>query len=80
MRLWIANLAPEVTDDKLADFLQRHGLPAWSDISRLQGDGSRPAALITFSGVELEKLYQAAFRLDGLYWNSRSLTVQVVLH
>jgi hypothetical protein len=62
------------------NFLQRHGLPACSDIVRVQGDGSRPAALITFAGVELEKLYEAAFRVDGLSWNSRSLTVQVVLY
>ena len=80
MKLWIANLAPETSDDDLSTFLQKYGLPPCASVLRAQGNGSRPGALVSFSGVEPEKLYEAAFRLDGLYWNSRSLTVQVMLH
>lgn len=80
MNLWIGNLPPETSDDDLSAFLQKYGLPPCASVLRAPGDGSRPGALVSFSGVERERLYEAAFRLNGLYWNSRSLTVQVMLH
>ena len=45
---------------------------------------SRPTAAamsaqVSFAEVDLEALYEAAFRLDGLYWKSKTLAVQVVL-
>jgi len=79
MRLWVSNVALETSDEELSAFLQRHGLPACRGIERVPGDGSRPAALVSFAEVDLEALYEAAFRLDGLYWKSKTLAVQVVL-
>ena len=79
MKLWIANLPPEASDDDLSAFLQKYGLPPCASVLRVQGNGSRPGALVSFSGVELDALYEAAFRLDGLYWKSKALAVQVFL-
>jgi len=78
MRLWIANLPP-ASDDELSAFLQKFGLPPCAGVLRVQGNGSRPGALVSFAGLELEALYQAAFRLDGLYWKNKALAVQVFL-
>jgi len=80
MRLWVGNLSPETTDEDLSALLQKYGLPPCTAILKVEGDGSRPGALVTFAGVESEALYKVAFRLDGLYWKQRSLTVEVVLH
>jgi len=79
MKLWIGNVAPDTSDEDLGAFLQRYGLPAYTDIARVQGDGSRPGAVVSFERPEPEALYEAAFRLDGLYWKSKVLAVQVLL-
>jgi hypothetical protein len=79
MKLWIANLPAEASDEDLSAFLQKYGLPPCTSVVRVQGNGSRPGALVSFSGVELDALYEAAFRLDGLYWKSKALAVQVFL-
>ena len=79
MKLWIGNLAPETTDEDLSAFLQRYGLPPCSAILREPGDGSRPGAVVSFERPEAEALYEAAFRLDGLYWKSKVLAVQVLI-
>jgi hypothetical protein len=79
MKLWIANLPAEASDEDLSALLQKYGLPPCTSVVRVQGNGSRPGALVSFSGVELDALYEAAFRLDGLYWKSKALAVQVFL-
>jgi RNA recognition motif-containing protein len=79
MKLWIENLPAEASDEDLSAFLQKYGLPPCTSVVRVQGNGSRPGALVSFSGVELDALYEAAFRLDGLYWKSKALAVQVFL-
>ena len=78
MKLWIGNLAPEITDEDLSAFLQRYGLPPCSAILREPGDGSRPGALVSFMAIDVAALYHAAFRLDGVYWNHRALNVLVI--
>ncbi|HKA40621.1 MAG TPA: RNA-binding protein [Burkholderiales bacterium] len=80
MRLWVGNLSPGTTDEDLSALLQKYGLPPCTAILNVQGDGSRPGALVTFTGVASEALYKAALLLDGLYWKQRSLAVQVFLH
>jgi hypothetical protein len=79
-RLWVGNLAPGTTDEELSALLQRYGLPPCSSIFRVEGDGSRPGALISFLDLEPETLYRATVRLNGLYWKERSLAVTVVVH
>jgi len=45
------------------------------------GDGSRPAAIVTFEGADAETLENIVLRVNGIYyWNERSLVVQKLLH
>ena len=48
-RLWIANIAPETTDEELKALVTKYsGEPIeCKEIQRVEGDGSRPAVLMT---------------------------------
>jgi hypothetical protein len=51
MKLWIANLPAETSDDDLSTFLQKYGLPPCVSVLRAQGNGSRPGAPVSFSVI-----------------------------
>jgi len=80
MNLWIGNIAPDTTDEELKAFLVKYGAPAFTSIQHVPGDGSRPAAIVTFEGVSTEELAKIVLRLNGMYWKERSLIVQTLLH
>jgi len=44
------------------------------------GDGSRPAAIVTFEGAAAETLKKVVLRVNGRYGKERSLSVQKPLH
>jgi hypothetical protein len=75
MRLWIGNIEPGTTDDTLREFIGKYakGLTV-SHIQRIDGDGSRPAALLSFEGDTFESVPTLALRIDGMYWQGRKLT------
>jgi RNA recognition motif-containing protein len=75
MNLWIGNIAPEVTDEELAEFVVKYGCPRPERIERVPGDGSRPAAVLFFEG-DAKPVSQAQLRLNGMYWKGRQLHVQ----
>ena len=79
MKLWIANIAPGTTDDEIKAFLKKYG-PELECISiqREEGDGSRPAAGIEFTGTSVA-LGNLSLRLNGMYWRGRPLTSTVAL-
>jgi hypothetical protein len=79
MNLWIGNLAPEVTDDELAEFVVKYGCPRPARIERVPGDGSRPAAVLAFEDDNGKAVSQAQLRLHGMYWKGRQLNVQTTL-
>jgi len=80
MNLWIGNIAPEVTDEELTEFVVKYGCPRPERIERVPGDGSRPAALLAFgAGGDGKLLSQAQLRLNGMYWKGRQLLVQTIL-
>ena len=76
MNLWIANLAPEATDEDLKAFVTKYGCPAPSRIERVPGDGSRPGAVLFFDAASDKALNDAQRRLHGMYWKGRELVVQ----
>ena len=76
MNLWIGNIAPEVTDEELAEFVVKYGCPRPARIERVPGDGSRPAAVLAFEGDDGKAVSQAQLRLHGMYWKGRQLNVQ----
>jgi RNA recognition motif-containing protein len=75
MKLWIGNIAPDTTEETLRAFLKKYGGSLQcTHIQRIEGDGSRPAALITLEGGDLESVPRLALRLDGMYWQGRKLS------
>jgi RNA recognition motif. (a.k.a. RRM, RBD, or RNP domain) len=73
MKLWIANLAPGTTDDEIRAFVKKYGPELeCTRIERVEGDGSRPAAVLEFTGSS-EALGKLNLRLSGLYWKGRAL-------
>ena len=79
MNLWIGNIAPEVTDEELAEFVVKYGCPRPDRIERVPGDGSRPAAVLAFDGGDGDAVSKAQLRLNGMYWKGRQLLVQTTL-
>ena len=80
MKLWIGNIAPGTPDDEVCDFVKKYapGLEC-TKIQRVEGDGSRPAAVLEFADPPLGALEGVSMRLNGMYWKERSLIVQTLL-
>lgn len=75
MRLWIGNIEPGTDDATLREFVMRYakGISV-AKVQRIEGDGSRPAALLSFDGDTFESVPALALRLDGMYWQGRKLS------
>ena len=77
-RLWIGNIDDTASDEELKELLRKYGFPEPTEVERLPGDGSRPAAILTFEQVAPEGLRLLAPRVHDLFWRNRKLTVQVM--
>jgi len=80
LKLWIENVAADVTSDELKDLLHKYGGPGFDAMLQVPGDGSRPGVLLTFESARAEVLHRLADRLNGLYWKRKGLAVHVMLH
>jgi hypothetical protein len=79
-RLWIANIAPGTTDDELKALVKKYAPDIdCTEIQREEGTGSRPAALMTFSNKKFDSLGKLSLRLNGMYWNERTLTCSTMI-
>ena len=79
-RLWLANIAPGTTDDEIRDLLKKYAPEIeCTEIQREEGAGTRPAALISFSGRKFDSLGKLSLRLNGMYWKGRSLTCSTMI-
>ena len=80
MRIWIGNMAPGTTDDEIKAFLKKysHDLEC-GEITREDGDGSRPAAMISFAGGTSDATGKLALRLNGMYWKGRQLVCNTLM-
>jgi hypothetical protein len=80
-RLWIANIAPGTTDDELKALVAKysHDPMECVELQRVEGDGSRPGALMTFTGKKFDTLGNLALRLNGMYWKGRPLICSTML-
>ena len=74
-RLWIANIAPGTNDDELKALVAKYAQEPMecTEIQRVEGNGSRPAAMMTFTGKKVDTLGKLALRLNGMYWKGRAL-------
>ena len=76
MKLWIANIAPDTSDDELREFVKKYAPDLeCGNIQRVEGDGSRPAALLDFADAPYALVEKISTRLNGMYWKGRALLV-----
>jgi hypothetical protein len=73
MKLWIGNLATGTTAGKVAQLLQKYGLPQPDHMLFL--DGTSPGALVEFWTGDEQKLRKLIWRIEGLYWEGSRITV-----
>ncbi|MFO1414482.1 MAG: RNA-binding protein [Burkholderiales bacterium] len=75
MMLWMDNIEPGTSDDDLRAFVRKYSRDVECvHVRRLDGNGSRPAALLSFVGGNLESVPRLAVRLHGMYWHGRPLS------
>jgi RNA recognition motif-containing protein len=77
-KLWISNLPPDFEEGDLSEFLQKFGFPPFDELLKVPGDGSRPAAEVSFADVDIELLRRLQPRVDDTVWKDRRLNVQVM--
>jgi hypothetical protein len=79
-RLWLANIAPGTSDEELKALTKKYAPDIECvEIQREEGDGSRPAALMTFTGKKFDSLGKLSLRLNGMYWKGRQLVCSTML-
>ena len=80
MKLWIGNIAPGTSDEEVREFVKKYAPDLeCTKIQRVEGDGSRPAAVLEFANPPLGALENVSMRLNGMHWKSRSLIVQTLV-
>lgn len=79
MKLWIGNIEPGTTDDEIRDLVKKYAANLeCTKIQRVEGDGSRPAAVLEFADTPFGSLETVSMRLHGMHWKGRALFVQTV--
>ena len=76
--LMLVNIDTATTDDEIREFLGRYGFPAFDEIERLPGDGSRPAVAVHFNAVEGAALRMLQPRINHLFWKKRQVDAMVL--
>ena len=77
-RLMLANLEPGTTDDEIRNFLVKYGFPPFDTIEHEPGDGTRPGALVTFTGMDATSLFTLQQRINDMYWKKRKLNARIL--
>ena len=78
-RLWIGNIAPGTPDEEIRTFVKKYAPDLeCKGMLRVEGDGSRPAAVLEFSDTPFGSLEKISMRLHGMHWKGRELFVQTV--
>jgi hypothetical protein len=78
--LWIANIAPGTSDEELKAFVHKYAPDIeCTEILHVEGDGSRPAVAMAFSGKKFDSLGKLSLRLNGMYWKGRELACSTAL-
>ncbi|HXV10936.1 MAG TPA: RNA-binding protein [Burkholderiales bacterium] len=79
-RLWIGNIAPGTPDGEVREFVRKYAPELQCiQMQRVEGDGSRPAAVLEFADPPLGALEKVSMRLNGMFWKQRSLVVQTLV-
>ena len=79
-KLWIANIAPDTSDDELKELFKKYAPQLeCTEIKHEEGTGVRPAAIVSFAHKSLDSLNKLALRLNGLYWKERRLSASTMI-
>ncbi|MGY4827630.1 RNA-binding protein [Sphaerotilaceae bacterium SBD11-9] len=78
-RMLLGNIEPGTTDDEIKEFLAKYGFPEWTSIEHVEGDGSRPAVLILYEGLDTFTLNELKPRIHEIFWKHRKLNVSVLI-
>jgi RNA recognition motif-containing protein len=79
MKLWIGNIAPDTSDEEIRAFVKKYAPDLeCTSLQRVDGDGSRPAAMLEFAEAPLGALEKVSMRLNRMYWKKRELLVQTL--
>ena len=79
LKLWIGNIEPGTQDDDIRGLVKKYA-PSLecTKVRRVEGDGSRPAAVLEFAETPLGSLEAVSMRLHGMHWKGRELFVQTI--
>jgi hypothetical protein len=78
MKLWIGNIAPDTSDDEIKEFVKKYAPDLeCGTIERVEGAGTRPAAMLQFPEASRAMLEKLRMRLNGMYWKGRALVCTV---
>ena len=79
VKLWIGNIAPGTSDDEIRAFVRKYAPDLeCRTIQRVDGDGSRPAAMLDFTDATFGSVEKISMRLNGMHWKGRALLVQTM--
>jgi len=80
MKLWIGNIAPDTSDEEIRAFVKKYAPDLeCTSLQRVDGDGSRPAAMLEFAEAPIGALEKVSMRLNRMYWKKRELLVQTLV-
>ena len=78
-RMLLGNVATDTTDEEIKQFLTKYGFPDCTSIERIEGDGSRPAALVLYEGLDTFTLNQLKPRIHEIQGKHRKLNVSILI-
>jgi hypothetical protein len=80
MKLWIGNIEPGTSDEEIRELVRKYASDLeCTSLQRVEGDGSRPAAVLEFANPPLGALEKVSMRLNGMFWKERPLVVQTLI-
>jgi len=80
MKLWIGNIAPDTPDEEIRALVKKYAPDLeCTKLQRVDGDGSRPAAMLEFADAPIGALEKVSMRLNRMYWKKRELLVQTII-
>ena len=80
MRIWIGNMAAGTTDEEIKALVQKYAPELeCGEIQRVEGAGTHPAAMLSFTGATSTQLSNLSLRLHGMYWKGSSLNCHTMI-
>ena len=80
MKVWVGNLAPEVSAEEVKQLLEKYGFPEPKSVLAVPGEGNQPGMVVEFQNVNREFIRQQIERINGLYWKGHLTSVTVLPH